>query len=139
MKPKNNIQELPKKDAELCGTLGFVGATIATVTLFQHFYFMTTVWVAYAMMLVYMFTIVAYILLITKKSTAPVLLIIASGLLLLTMVYYTLAVAFSLLVTLLMLYTLVITILVFIEEMPQKLTSHNLYKKENDAYWANKL
>ena len=139
MMRKKMPAEISRKDAELCGMLGCVGAAIATVVLLQHLYFMVAIWIAYIMALVYMLSIIAFVLLATKKNIAPVLLIISSGLTLATVLYHTLAVAFSMLVTLLMLYSIIVTIVIYIEEMPRKLNAHYLYKKSENDYWENKL
>lgn len=134
----NKPIELSNKDADKCGILGFVGAAMATVTLLQHLYFMTTIFVAYLMVLIYAAVVVTFVLLMCKKSIAPLLLIVMSVLLFLIIVYFALATAFSLLVTGLMLFTITATITLYIQEIPERLKNHYLYKKQEADFWNDK-
>ena len=132
-------KEINTKDAELCMYLGAVGVVTSLICLIQHLQVITPIVINYYFALAYLLAIVSYILLMVKKPFSTISLIITSTLLFILILFYLLLQCFSLLSSLLMLYTIVVTAVLYINGMPTKLKQHQLYRKQENSFWNDKL
>lgn len=130
---------LSKKDADLCIALGATGIAITLLALFQHLFIMIPFWITYLMILIYCTSLFAFICLVQKKKIAPFLLIFSSIILVLLLLFQLISSVFSLIVIILTIYSLVVTVFLFISELPVKLKNNYNYNKNEKDYWANKL
>ena len=133
------IEPLSNRQKSLCEYGGFFGALMSLVCLIQHFLFAIPGWLTYPMIPVYILSIIAFILLAVQKPVSLILLIIAAvGL---TIIEYVLTkhFAFSLIILLLFIYTVVIIITLFTEQIPQRLREKQKNKKKEEDFWKDKL
>jgi len=112
---------------------------ISVTCLFQAFVFMIPHWVTYLIMVVYLLSVTAYILL-AKKSVAAFPLIIVSVILLLALEVFMLVVlAFSLILLMLLVYSMVTIVLLLIYEIPKKLKQQRNYERAEKEKWDSVL
>lgn len=134
----NNLK-LTKKEEEFCAVAGIAGILLGVTCLLQHLYFMYSLWITWLIAAVYVLSIVAFILLVRKNKFAPVLLIISASLLFINEILLWLLLTFSPAVLLLLLYSIVITVLVYTEGLPKKFTALYLASKTDEDFWKDKL
>jgi membrane-bound ClpP family serine protease len=126
---------LTKPQQNFCNNAGIAGLLLAITCLIQHLIFMVPHWVAYTMIVAYVITIVAYILLMKENGNAFLLLIICSATLFVLEVYMIMALVFSLVVLLLLLYTAVIAATMYGLGLPQKLIEYNKLQRAEKEKW----
>jgi flagellar biosynthesis protein FlhB len=133
------MEYLSKEQESFCENAGLFGALISLTCLVQHMVFMLPNWITYAIIGVYILSIVSFILLAKKNATAPLLLVISAVLILLLEVFMTLAVAFSLVLVLLLVYLVVIDAVLYIGGTAKQLKKRSTAIKEEAAHWDNLL
>jgi len=133
------MTKLTEKQQEFFTYTGTFGALLAGTCLVQHMAITRDHWIAYAMMLIYIFSILGFVLLALKKVFAPVLLIISAVFVLIAEVILIKSFVFSLVVLLLFLYSSVIVVLLYIEQLPKKLKEQALAEKIENQLWEDKI
>ncbi len=136
---KNTAKELSVKDAEMCLFLGGIGVVFSSICLIQHLQVILDDTINYAFAFAYILAIVTYVLLMMKKYFSAIMLTVVSALLFINITFYLLLQCFSFLAFSLMLFTIVVTIFLFISEIPTKLKQHKLYTKQENVFWDDKL
>lgn len=134
------MSSLPEKDQQFCSWIGLSGLGISVTCLLQHLGFMNySVWMAYAIIPVYIFSIIAFSLLIAKSPAAPVCILISAILVFLDEVYVFLTLTFSLILLMLVLYSVVVTVLVYVNGLPARLRQFARQQRSEDDFWKDKL
>lgn len=133
------MPHLTEKNESFCSTTGFIGLGLSITCLLQLFFFMNSHWIIYPITAVYIFSIISFSLLIKQNRYAPLILVISSILLFLTELWLFIALAFSLIVILTLLYSIIITVLIYIDNLPEKLKLQALDKKAEENYWNDKV
>ena len=133
------MTKLTNKQQEFFAYTGTFGALLATTCLVQHMAIARDHWVAHTMMFIYIFSILGFILLALKKVFAPVLLIISTFLVLLAEALLITNFVFSLVVLLLFLYSTVIVVLLYIEQLPRKLKEQAMAQKMEAQIWKDRI
>jgi predicted membrane protein len=136
---KNVQNKLTKKQEEFCVVAGVAGAALSITCLLQHFYFMYSLWFTWLMAFVYIFSTVAFILLARKSRFAPICIIITAVLLFIDELLLVLSLTFSVVVVLLMIYSIVMIVLIYMDNLPQKFKAIAAEKEAENNYWKDKL
>lgn len=142
MKTENKkpvLSKLSKKEDEYITVAGVVGAALSLTALLQHFYFTnTSIW-ATLMLIPYTFTFISYVLLAAKNKAAHVFLFISIFLLFIAEILILLQSVYTPIVMLVFIYTLIVVVLLYTENIPKKLKERFLSKKKEDDFWSDKL
>jgi hypothetical protein len=133
------MTKLTNKQQDLFTYSGTFGALLAATCLVQHLAIARDHWVAHTMTFIYMFSILDFILLALKKAFAPALLIISTFFVLLAEALLITNFVFSLVVLLLFLYSTVIVVLLYIEQLPRKLKEQALAEKMEAEIWKDRI
>ena len=130
---------LTNKQKDFCAYTGAFGAMISATCLIQLMVISREHWLSFVLLGVYALAILAFVFLALQKAIAPWLLIAAAVLLFLAMAAYILSGVFSLVAFLVSLYSVVIVILLFVEQLPQKLKEKGLAEKAEKLIWKDKI
>jgi hypothetical protein len=133
------VQPFNQKDENLCEYTGLFGILLSLTCLIQHFVVTRSLWITQLMTVGYIFAIIVFLLLALKKPAAPVLLIISAVFSFITQIIWVKGFAFSLVVLLLVLYTAVAVVVLYVEQLPQKLKQKRLAEKEEEELWVGKI
>jgi len=133
------MTKLTNKQQDFFTYTGTFGALLATTCLVQHMAITRDHWITYVITLIYIFSILGFVLLALKKVFAPLLLVISTILVLAAELILITNLVFSLVVLLLFLYTTVIVVSMYIEQLPQKLKKQALAEKMEKEAWKDKL
>ncbi len=133
------MEYLSKEQESFCDNAGLFGALLSITCLVQHLVFMLPHWITYTITGVYILSIVSFILLAKKNATAPLLLVISAFLILLLEVFMTLALAFSLVLVMLLVYLVVIDAVLYIGGSAKQLKKRSTALKEEAAEWDRRL
>ena len=128
-----------KKEDEFCSVTGVAGIALSITCLLQHLYFMHSLWITWIIAFVYVLSIVGYVLLVQKSRFAPVSIIVIAALLFCDEILLLLLLTFSPVVLLLMLYSIVIAVLLYMEDIPTKLKTQYLASKTDEDFWKDKI
>lgn len=134
-----NMSKLTSKQQDFFTYTGTFGALLGITCLVQHMAITRDHWITYAMMLIYIFSTLGFVLLALKKVFAPLLLIISAVLVLAAELILIRNFVFSLVVLLLFIYTTVIVVSMYIEQLPQKLQKQALAEKIENEAWKGKI
>jgi len=133
------MSKLTNRQQDFFTYTGTFGALLGITCLIQHMAITRDHWITYAMMLIYIFSILGFVLLALKKVLAPPLLIISTFLVLTAELILITSFVFSLVVLLLFLYNTVIVVSMYIEQLPQKLKKQAMAEKIEAEAWKGKI
>lgn len=133
------LNPLTKGQQEFCTWSGVFGVLIATASMIQHFIFMIPSLLTYLMILPYLFIIFSFAMLASQKVVASVLLIISSVFALVIAALFILSGAFSPIVIILLVYCVIITIYLYIENIQEKLRRKQALEREEEELWKGKI
>jgi hypothetical protein len=133
------MEYLNKQQESFCENAGLAGVLISLTCLIQHMVFMLPHWIMFVIVGVYIFCITAFILLMKKIQTAPLLLLINAGLIFLIEVFMIFSLAFSPVIIILLLYVIVITVVLYMGTIPAQLKKRSIALKEDNAQWDSVL
>lgn len=102
---------LSKKQENFCETAGILGVLIAITCFIQYAIVMIPHWINYIILLIYLFSLVGFILLARKSARAMMFIIISTILIFLLEIFMVLMLVFSLVLLVLLFYSLVMLIL----------------------------
>lgn len=133
------MYKLSSQDEDICSYTGLFGIFIALTCLIQLIVYSTSHWMVFVLLTLYLLCAVAFSMLAFKHRISPLLLIIASVLALAAELYYLLTVVFSVIVTILFIYSVTVTIFLYMTGMPAKLVRLYNEKKAEENQWMDKL
>ena len=133
------MNKLTDAQNETCIYTGVFGAMLSATCLIQHMIFMRDHWLAYSMLGLYSFALLAFILLATRQWYAPILLIVSSGLMFIAALLLILGGIFSLVVILLLLYHAVIIAVLYIGGYPALMKQQALAAKAEESEWRSRM
>ncbi len=136
---KSSLYFLTDRNKEFCTYTGVFGVLLSLTCLIQHFVIAIPHWVTFMVTLVYLFTITSFALLALQKAAAPVMLIISSVLVFMTEAFLMITGLFSLVVILLFIYCIVITIVVYMDGIPKKLSTEAAKQRAERNEWVGKI
>ena len=127
------------KQQDICSYTGSFGALISSACFIQLMIISREHWLAFVLLGINVFAILAFILLALQKAIAPWLLIAVAVLLFLAELIYIFSGVFSLVVLLSFFYTVVIVVVLFVEQIPQKLKEKALAERAEALIWKDKI
>ncbi|HET6994283.1 MAG TPA: hypothetical protein VFI06_04825 [Chitinophagaceae bacterium] len=130
---------LTNSEKNLCEYGGALGVGFALTCLIQHFIFTLPSPVTRPMVPAYFYMILAFLLFAFQKPFSIILLIISAVFSLVIELVWLLHVSFSLVVTLLFSYHLIIIITLFVEGIPKKLRMKRDAERAEKEIWAGKI
>jgi hypothetical protein len=130
---------LTNQQKDFCSYAGLFGALISATCFIQLMIISRSHWLAFALLCINVFAILAFILLALQKAIAPWLLIGVTALLLLAKLIYIFNGIFSLVVLLSLMYSVVIVVVMFMQQLPQKLKEKALAEKAEALAWKDKI
>jgi hypothetical protein len=133
------LSMLTNKQKDLCAYTGVFGALISATCFFQLMAISREHWLAFALLGVNLFSIVVFVLLALQKPIGPWLLIAVAGLLFLANVVYLFNGVYSLIVLLSLLYSVIVVVLLFVEQVPARLRAKALAEKAEALAWKDKI
>jgi len=142
---ETRIKELTSKDEEFCAVSGVAGTVLSVVCLFQNWYILTWHWFSLIISAIFLFSILAFVLLVKKSSAAFICICISAVLLFAYTVFLILSIflyqvlIFSWVFTVLLVYNITISIVIFANNIPEKLKQRRKKMQEESAYWKGKL
>lgn len=130
---------LNERQQNICIYGGLFGALLATTCLVQHMVISGTHWIAFILLGIYAYTLLAFVLLAFQKAIAPILLIAAASLMLITILFVRFAGLISPALVLLYLYCTIMTVFIYIEYLPDRLKEKERLRKMEDMTWKDKI
>jgi hypothetical protein len=127
------------RDQDLCNYTGLFGVMISSVCLIQHFFITNPAWITGIIAAIYLFSIVSFVLLAIQRSVAPVLLIVVSILVLMAELIVLGHGLFSVILLLLCIYSLVVTIYIYVDGVPSRLAHRAAAKRIEEQQWQGKI
>jgi hypothetical protein len=123
----------------ICEYGGGAGILITLTCLVQHFIFAIPNSLTNPFIFVYLFAVIAFILLAMQKPLALLLLIISALLCFYVQYQYIHYLSFSLIVSVLLLYHIIVIITLFVEEIPSRIRKQRQIVKKEEDYWKDKI
>ncbi len=139
------MEPLDTSDEDFCLYAGGLGTILSLACLVQVFMAFNSHWFTTIISILFVFTAISYIMLIMHHRVAPLLVLISGILILLyvlLLVYLFLtatAIVFSWILLLLLIYSNLITIVVYAKGLPKKFNLIAKKAKEEKDYWNDKL
>jgi predicted membrane protein len=130
---------LTKQQESFCENAGLFGTMLSVACLIQHIVFMIPHWISFSIIPVYVLSIAGYILLMKKSVSALPLLLISAILVFLLEALLLFSLTFSLVLFLLLIYSIVIVVLFFTGNMQKQLRKKALAEKEDAEKWNGVL
>jgi len=129
--------KLDKRSEDFCNLYGTIGIFLSTTCLLQLLYFMLAFWTNWLITAFYIFGIISFSLMVKKHQSAPLLLMINSILLFLVATWFAITQTYSPILWICMCYSIVISILMYVDGINKKLILLANEKKIENAYWQN--
>ena len=130
---------LTAKQQDLCNYTGLFGVLIALTCLIQHIAITRAHWITFMMVGIYLFIITAFVMIALQKVMAPILLIIAAVFSLIAELILIMNDVFSLAVVVLLIYTVVIVVVMYLENIPGLLKQKAVLLKAEEDLWKDKI
>lgn len=137
MQSPDNI--LTDRQKDFCGYGGAFGCLITLTCLVQHIMITRAHWITYFLTFAYLFLILAFLFLALQKSFAPILLIIGSVFSLAAEYIFISNFVFSLIVVVLLIYTTIMVILVYMDQLHVLLKQKAIAQKAEENEWKRKI
>jgi Ca2+/Na+ antiporter len=126
---------LNRQQENFCETAGLFDVMIAASCLIQMMVVMLPHWIPFTVIAVYIFCIIAFILLMKKSVMAFRLLFISTILIFLMEVLMFFSLTFSLVLFVLLVYLLIIVVLLYMGEIPKRLQQKSIAEREEAEKW----
>jgi hypothetical protein len=137
--PPGFMNILTNQQKDFCSYSGLFGALISATCFIQLIIISREHWLAFVLLCINVFAILAFALLALQKAIAPWLLIAVAVLLFFAKLVYIFTGVFSLIVLLSLLYSVVIVVVLFVQQLPQKLKQKALAEKADALAWKDKI
>lgn len=133
------LNPLTKGQQEFCTWAGVFGALIAAASMIQHMIFMIPNTLTYLMLIPYLFIIFSFSMLAAQKVVASVLMVIASVFALCIAALIIFGGAFSPLVFIQLIYCIIVTSYLFLENIQEKLRRKQALEQAEADLWKGKI
>lgn len=128
-----------EKLSEICGYTGVFGMLISITCMVQHMIYGLSHWLIYLIALFYCFAIISYLLLALQKQYAPLLIIIVAALSLADVLMLFIFHVISLIVVVLLLYSVIAASLLYMEGIAGRLRMRAIEKRREDDEWRERI
>ena len=139
MRKPTPLDPLTNSQLNVCQYGGAFGVMLAVTCFVQLAIVGLDNWRVPVLLLIYMIAASSFLLLALQKHFVPILLIISAALTLIAVMMWTLSLAFSFVVVLLFLYSLVIVALVYADQIPGQLKRRKQALDAENAAWEGKI
>jgi hypothetical protein len=133
------MTRLNAKDENFCSYTALFGILIAATCLIQHIIYGLAVWLLFTVLILYLLIAACFAILALKKWYAPVALIVSCVLSAGVEVIHALTVVRSPISMILFVYSLTITIYVYVEGMPVRLAKVAAAKRAEQDEWKDRI
>jgi Na+-transporting methylmalonyl-CoA/oxaloacetate decarboxylase gamma subunit len=133
------LDPLTSSQQNICTYGGIFGVLIALTCFIQLMIVGVDNWRIPVLLSVYIIAAASYFLLAFQKHFAPLLLIISAVLILMAQVIWILGLAFSFVVSLLLLYSIVMVVLVYASQVPAQLKKKKQALDAENASWEGRI
>lgn len=130
---------LNDSDKSYCMWTGMVGLFLGLASLIQHMQLIYNFTINYVLALFIVIAMIGFLLLVLKNEVSVWVLLASAVLLLVLNFIYAIDANFSFLRFIYFIYTLVITVVSLMNNLPRKLRLNTKYKRLDDYYWRDKL
>ncbi|MET0463698.1 MAG: hypothetical protein ABW007_11105 [Chitinophagaceae bacterium] len=133
----NNNQN--ERQQNICIYGGVFGVLIAATCLIQMMTYTRSHWIAYALLTIYTVSLFIFLFLALQKLFAPLMMIISTALSMISVTYIMIEGIYSLILIVHFLYSLAITIVIYMENIPALLKHRSVLKKQEELAWKDKI
>lgn len=139
MATQTPFDTLTNRQKDLCSYGGAFGILLSLTCLIQHIMITNAHWLTFMLLGIYLFSALSFFLLALQKHIAPLLLIISTGLSFIAQVILMRHALFSLVVVLLLMYHVVTVVIIYTEQIPERLKLKAQLLKEEKENWRDKI
>lgn len=139
MKTNIPLDPLTNRQKDFCAYGGTFGVLLSITCFIQLMVYGLSNWQVTTLFFIYAFAALAFFFLAIQRSVSTILLVISGVLVLFAEVLWMRSAAFSLVVLLLFLYTVVAIVFVFTEQIAQRLTQKKKALEAEEALWRGKI
>lgn len=139
MSTPSPLNPLTERQLNICTYGGALGLFLTLTCLIQHLVVTKSHWITHIMTSLYIFTMMAFLLLALLRFFAPYVLIITAVFAIGLQYVWMRESAFSLTVLLLFLYHVILLVALFTEQIPLKLKEKRRVQKAEEDLWMGKL
>ena len=139
MRKPTPLDPLTNSQLNICTYGGIFGVLIALTCFIQLMIVGVNNWRVPLLLSIYLIAAASYFLLALQKHFAPLLLILSAGLILIAQVIWILGLAFSFVVSLLLLYSIVMVALVYADNVPAQLKKKKQALDAENASWEGRI
>lgn len=129
------MADLTKKQEAFCENTGIFGVLISATCLIQHIVFMIPGWLTYSIILVYLLSITGFIFLAKRSVSAYLIIFIGTILIFLVEALMILELTFSLVLLILLIYSVVIIVFMNIDGVQKQLKQKEMNEKAEKEKW----
>jgi len=133
------MSQLNQNQQDTCIYTGIFGAMLGATTLVQHVMITKQHWITFALLFIYLISIITFIMLATQKHYAPLLLIVSTALVFVAEAFLIISGLFSLIVLLLFTYSVVMIVILYVGEYPQKLRGKEMARRAEELAWRERI
>ena len=133
------MYRLTSSEEDLCSYTGLFGILISLTCVIQHMIFGKSHLATFLLITLFLLCAFAFTMLALKKRIAPPLLIVSCVLALSAELIHLLYIVFSVIVIILFIYCVTITVVIYMADMPAKLSRLAMEKKAEEDQWMGKL
>lgn len=130
---------LSKSEENFCETAGVIGCLIAIACFVQYLIIMESGWINFLILLAFCLSATSFVCLSQKRIQTGVLLIVSSALIVAVEMLLFLDRAFSLIILLLLLYSVFLTIWYWSSDLYRGIRGIHLMKKADEEQWQGKV
>lgn len=132
-------QSAQERIQNICVYGGVFGILISATCLIQLMAMTTSHWLTYSLLSVYTSGLVTFLLLALQRYYAPIFMIVSTALSMVSVTILLIGGFFSLILIIEFFYVLVMTIVVFMENIPSALKNKARLKKQEELVWKDKI
>ena len=139
MRKPSALDPLTNSQLNICAYGGGFGVLLALTCFIQLMIVGSEGWRVNLILVIYLVAAASYLLLALQKHFAPPLLIVSAVLVLLAQILWLLSLAFSFVVILLVIYSIVMVVLVYADQIPAQLKRRKQALAAEEASWNGKI
>jgi hypothetical protein len=139
MSTPTHLDPLTNRQKDFCSYGGTFGVLLAVTCFIQLMVYGLDGWRVTTLFIIYAFAALSFFLLAIQKSVSSILLVISGAFVVFAEIIWIRSAAFSLVVLLLLLYTIIAIVFVFVEQIAQRLKQKHLALKAEEAAWRGKI
>jgi len=133
------MKQLPQGKEDTCTYTGIFGCLLTATVLIQHILITREHWLTFVLLVIYLFSLLSFIMLGIRSRVSPLLLIVNTGLLMFANVMVLLQGLFSAALIALMLYSTAVVCFLYVSGYPALLNEVARAKRDEEKEWEGKI